>query len=148
MSYQFYLVTHLIGIFLIIASLGGITLHVMNGGTRQFAMRKWAAIFHGIGMFLAFVAGFGLMARLGIMGGWPTWIFVKLGVWLILGGLPALIYRKAAWAKLLWILIFVFAGLAAYMAVYKPTFGAMPTAPDAMSAPGVSTPAPEATPAQ
>lgn len=149
LSYQFYLVTHFIGIFLILVSLGGISLHVMNGGTRQFAMRKWAAIAHGIGLLLALVAGFGLLARLNIHTPWPAWVWVKLAVWLILGGIPALIYRQAKMAKVLWTLIIVFAALAAYMAVYKPGFH--PTAsPANLSEPTTLTepqpPTPEPTP--
>jgi len=121
LSYQFYKVTHFVGIFLILLSLGGITLHVMNDGTRQYAMRKWAAISHGVGLLLAFVAGFGLMARLGLIHGFPLWIWGKLAVWLLLGAAPALIYRQRKIAKGLWFAILFIAGVAAYLAIYKPT---------------------------
>lgn len=121
LSYQFYKVTHFVGIFLILISLGGITLHVMNDGTRQYAMRKWAAISHGVGLLLAFVAGFGLMARLGLIHGFPLWIWGKLAVWLLLGAAPALIYRQRKIAKGLWFAILFLAGIAAYLAIYKPT---------------------------
>lgn len=118
--YAAYKVLHLIGIFLVLVPLGGITLHVINGGTREFPSRKFAAITHGIGMFLALVGGFGLLARLGIVSTWPTWVIIKLLVWLGLGIMPFFIYRRKSLSKTYWFSIFVLAGLAAYMAIYKP----------------------------
>ena len=121
MSYPFYLVLHLVGVFLIVVSLGGITLHMMNGGTREFAMRKWVGATHGLGLLIALIAGFGLLAKLGIgHDGLPVWVIGKLVIWLILGGMPAFIYRKSNLAKLNWVLIFVLAGFAAYLAAFKP----------------------------
>lgn len=123
MPYEFYKVLHLVGIFMIIVSLGGLCLHVMNGGTREHHSRKLVAILHGIGMFVALVGGFGLLARLGLAREWPLWATAKLIIWLILGGLPAFIYRKPQLAKLFWASIIAFAGLAAYFAIYKPVLG-------------------------
>ena len=121
MSYQFYTVLHLIGIFLVLVSLGGICLHMLSGGTRDYPFRKWVGAWHGVGLLITLIAGFGLAAKLGIgRGGLPFWIIVKLCVWLILGGLPALLYRKPKLAKLNWFLIVALAVLAAAMAIYKP----------------------------
>lgn len=122
LSYQFYLVLHLVGIFLILVPLGGIALHTINGGTRDYQARKWAAITHGIGLLIALVGGFGLLARLGIVRGWPAWVWVKLVIWFALGAFPILLYRARALSKLWWFLIVFLAGLAAYMAVFKPNF--------------------------
>jgi hypothetical protein len=120
MPYEFYKVLHLIGVFTVILSLGGMCLHVASGGTREYAGRKMAAATHGIGLLITLVAGFGLLAKLGLMASLPGWAITKLIVWLILGGLPALIYKKRAMAKLFWVLILVFGALNAYLAIYKP----------------------------
>ena len=63
MSYAFYKWLHLTGIFLTLMPLGGMLLHMMNGGTRDFARRKVLGALHGLGTLLALVGGFGLLAR-------------------------------------------------------------------------------------
>jgi hypothetical protein len=149
-SYQVYKLIHLLGIFFVIASLGGMTLHMINGGSRDYRARKWAALFHGIGLFLVLLGGFGLMARIGVAhAGWPLWIWGKLIIWLVLGALPALVYRKKSLAKLFWILTFLFAMASAYMAIYKPMFpeNIDANSPAAQESPN-SEPSPESTPGQ
>lgn len=120
MSIEFYKVLHLVGIFTVILSLGGMCLHVISGGTRDYAGRKWSAIFHGIGLLISLVAGFGLLAKEGFMQALPGWAIAKLIIWLILGGLPALIYRKPQLARAFWILILAFGGTAVWLVIYKP----------------------------
>ena len=120
MSLEAYKVIHLFGIFLILISLGGMSLHVANGGTRDYPLRKMMAMSHGIGLLIALIAGFGMLARLQLMNAIPTWAFAKLAIWLVLGGLPALIYRKPALAKVFWGLIVLLATTAAFLAVFKP----------------------------
>lgn len=75
-------------------ALGGVTLHVLNGGTKEFANRKMIAITHGIGLFLILLGGFGMLARLGIIWPWPGWIVAKFIIWLAYGGLLTLVYKK------------------------------------------------------
>lgn len=120
MSIEFYRLLHLIGIFTVILSLGGMCLHVISGGTKAYSGRKWAAMFHGIGLLITLVSGFGLLAKMGYLQALPGWAIVKLIVWVILGGLPALIYRKPALAKAFWILILAFGALNAWLAIFKP----------------------------
>jgi hypothetical protein len=122
MSHAFYNVLHLIGVFLLLLSLGGIGLHMINGGTREYPFRKWVAIFHGLGLLIIFVAGFGLMARLGMVGqgAWPFWIMLKLSIWLIMGVMPVLLYRIPKYSVIWVLLTFVFASLAAWTAINKP----------------------------
>ena len=118
MSYSVYKVVHLIGIFMVLISLGGITLHVLNGGTKDFVGRKLAGATHGIGLLISLVGGFGLLARIGT--GMQPWVFAKLGIWLIFGGMTALIYRKPALAKPIWGGIILLGGLAVFLVQYKP----------------------------
>ena len=121
-SYQFYKTFHIIGAFTLMAMLGGIAVHVLNGGTRQSnAGRALLAALHGVALVVMLVAGFGLMARLNMMQtGWPGWVYVKLGVWILMGGMGTIIYRKPSMAKAILVLLPLLGGLAVYMAVYKP----------------------------
>ena len=86
MSYETYKVLHLLGIMLLFACLGGLAILTLRGGEdRDVApLRKLLTIGHGVSLLVVFVAGFGLMARIGIMKGWPTWIYAKLALWLML----------------------------------------------------------------
>ena len=106
---------------MVLVSLGGLTLYVANGGVRaENSWRRQAALTHGIGLFLALLGGFGMLARLGIHWPWPTWLIVKLVVWLLLGAMVALVYRKSELSKVWWwgtILLALFAG---FMALVKP----------------------------
>ena len=68
MSYEVYKIIHLLGLSMVLMSLGGIILHSINGGSKgSNTFRKGAMITHGVGLFLLLVAGFGMLAKLGIM---------------------------------------------------------------------------------
>lgn len=120
-SYPVYKLIHHIGIFMLMLSLGGLYLHSLNGGGREHRGRKVVAITHGIGMVLVLVAGFGLMARLGIAhAGWPGWIYVKMLIWLVLGAAIALAIRLPRLAPVLWWATLALGGVNAYLAIHKP----------------------------
>lgn len=122
-SYSVYKLIHLAGIFLLFLSLGGLALHTMNGGSKATnSFRKTVAITHGIALVLILVAGFGLLARLGIPhASWPLWVYLKVGVWLIFGGSIALV-SKTNLAKVLWFALPTLGLVSAYLAIFKPTF--------------------------
>lgn len=122
MSHSFYKVIHLIGIFSILLSLGGIILHTLGGGTRDYRHRKLIAVLHGVGLLLIFVAGFGLMARLGLaqQGLWPTWVLIKLCIWAFMATAPVLLYRLPKQSALWGALTLFLASLAAWTAIFKP----------------------------
>ena len=51
MSLEFYKILHILGLTLVVLSLGGIVAVVANGGTKQSnALRKATAISHGVGL--------------------------------------------------------------------------------------------------
>ncbi|MCB0394295.1 MAG: hypothetical protein KDD25_07035 [Bdellovibrionales bacterium] len=119
MSYEFYKVLHLFGLSLILLPLGAIALHAFTGASKsELTQRKALLATHGVGMLLVFVAGFGLIAKLQL--GWPAWIWVKMLIWLFLGGLVALLYkRKMPPVTSIWIIAITVA-IATFLARYKP----------------------------
>jgi hypothetical protein len=121
MSYEFYKVLHITGIFMVISAIGAHLLNGLMGGSKQFAGKKFIGIMHGVGLLVAFVAGFGLMARLGMMGGgWPMWITLKLVIWLFLGVVILIPRYKPSWTRGVWIVIIAVGAFAVYLARYKP----------------------------
>lgn len=121
MSYGFYKVLHLVSIMALYLALGAMIFHMMSGGSKKFPKKKFLMITHGVALFFILLAGFGLLARLSIVQmPWPLWVWLKLAVWLSLGGITTLIYRKPKIAATLWVITFVLGGLAAYLANYKP----------------------------
>ena len=122
-SHQFYNVVHIVGIVLVMSALGGLALHVFNGGTRaNNGGHRLMASLHGAGLLLVLVGGFGMLARLGFLHGasFPVWLWAKLAIWLALGAALMLPYRRPALAKPVLLLLPILGGLAAYMAIYKP----------------------------
>jgi hypothetical protein len=123
MTYEIYKIIHVIGLILLFLSLGGMVLHVMNGGTKvSNGSRLFTAITHGLAMFIVLLGGFGLMARKGIphLGPYPVWIYVKVSVWLVLGFLPVLIWRMPRFARVLWFAVPILGAVAVYFAILKP----------------------------
>ena len=119
MPYEFYKVMHLFGIILIFFGLGALGHHAFMAGPKKFPSRKILFITHGVGMLLALVGGFGLMARLGIKE-WPMWIILKLVIWLALGMAGSWMLKRQKIAMLNWILVPLLALLAIYLVNYKP----------------------------
>lgn len=121
MSITFYKLLHLFGVFLVLMSLGGYCLHRINGGERpNNVARKGFAIAHGIGLVLVAIAGFGMLARLGITGGLPVWVWLKLIIWLILGAMPVLIYRSSSNSWLGWYAVLCLSIGAAWLGLVRP----------------------------
>lgn len=118
MSIAFYKLLHLIAIFLVFGQLG---ITVAHAGRLEGQWKKLTSAMHGIGLLLLFVSGFGMLAKLGIMGfPWPAWVWVKLGVWLAIGASATWIHKMPEKATLSLFLIIVLGTVAAYMALYKP----------------------------
>jgi hypothetical protein len=79
-----YHVLHIAGLITLFLGFGCIL-----GGNYRTGM-KW----HGIGLLIMLVAGFGMLARLGLMTSLPAWVWIKMGVWLVIGFLPVLAKRQ------------------------------------------------------
>ncbi len=117
LSYKIYKLIHLLGIMLLFASLGAVTLHVINGGDRQSNRgRKLLASSHGTALLLILVGGFGMLARLD--EGLSHWVGIKIVIWVALGAGLTLAYKKPAMARVLWWIYPCLGLLAAWTVLY------------------------------
>ncbi len=120
---DFYEVLHVIGIAALFMALGGVAVHAANGGDKSTSStRRLVGTMHGVGALLILVGGFGMLARLGVLhgNGFPAWLWIKIIVWVVLSALVMLPYRRPALARPFLLLLPVLAGVAVYMALYKP----------------------------
>ena len=120
--YVAYKLIHLFGIFLTVVSLGGAAIHAANAGTRQASLtRGLVSAGHGIGLFLILVGGFGMLARLELVsGGLPGWVWVKLVIWVSMGALMVLPYRRPQLARAVFLAVPTLGLIAALLALTKP----------------------------
>lgn len=121
MPYIVYKVIHYLGIFLLVVVLGA------SMGRRVAAegpdpLRKRFAMLHGTALFLVLLGGFGLLARINVEHGalFPGWVWTKLAIWVILGGIIVLARKREGWAMPLLLIVPVLAMLAGYVAYAKP----------------------------
>jgi hypothetical protein len=120
MSYNVYKLLHLLGGAMVFVSLGGIAVHAIGGGGKESnPARKPLAILHGIGLALLIIAGFGMLARLGLSMS-AGWIWTKVVIWVVLGAASTLPYRSEQLARTLLVLLPILGLLAGYLAIYKP----------------------------
>lgn len=125
LSRELYEIVHIIGIALAMLAFGGIASHATDGGTwKGTRSRRALKVAHHAGMFLILLGGFGMLARIGIAEGglasFPLWLWGKIAIFLLLGGSVALPYRRPQWAWPAFFITPMLAGLAVYLALYKP----------------------------
>lgn len=118
MSLLTYKVLHILGLMLVFSSLGGLLFHSLGGGGTKHRGHKLAGASHGIGLVLVLVSGFGMLAKL--KAGFPLWVIAKLVIWLIFGGVIALIRRMPGQATALWLALPLLGAAAGYLALFKP----------------------------
>jgi len=116
LSYEFYKVLHVLMLVLFVGSIGA----------QFFAEKapKSTKIISGVASLLLFVAGMGLIARIGINHGegWPIWIKIKIGLWLAVSALGPILAKRLAdagkrQAAYYGIIVLIFAAI--YVAVNK-----------------------------
>ena len=110
MSPAFYHIAHLVGLIFIFTGFGAL----LSAETARSAM-KW----HGIGLVISLVSGFGLVAKLGLSYASP-WLIVKMALWLVLGFLPVLARRKVLPAKAVLLLAILTGAVLAWLGYLKP----------------------------
>ena len=123
MDYSVYKLLHMLGMALLLVSVGGICVHAANSEDKNAnVLRRLTLALHGIGTLIILVAGFGLLAKLGGEGGggFPGWVWPKLLIWLLLAGSIVLPYRNRKLPAVVMIAAPILVLVAAYFAVYKP----------------------------
>jgi hypothetical protein len=120
MSYFTYKFLHLIGVIMLLFSLGSLIVSRALSLTENSPWKKHLSIVNGIGLLLTFVAGFGLLARLAVPWPWQGWVFSKLAIWLLLAFIVSVVARNPGSGKSLWWVSLFAAATAAYMAGFKP----------------------------
>ncbi len=116
MSAQVYNVLHILGVLLAFTAVGGAALRASAG--EDAPGRKLVGITHGVALLLILISGFGMLAKLKF--GFALWVWLKLGVWILIGASIALIRRLPAHATLFWFALPILGAFAAYLAIYKP----------------------------
>lgn len=124
MSYAAYKVVHLLGLMMLFLSLGGLAmLGALDADkSKSKALRGALSMFHGVGLLVLLVAGFGLLARLNLNGpdGWSTWVYLKVVLWLVFGAAVVPLKRMPHLARV-WMLAFVALGtFGGWLAINKP----------------------------
>lgn len=120
LTYDFYKWLHVTGVIAALVGLGGGFLTHLSGVLPAGPGRKAIAVSHGMGLLIALIGGFGMIARGGIPFPWPAWIFGKIAVWFALGGLIALPMRNGSLSRTLWWLPIVLASIAVALVIYRP----------------------------
>ena len=114
MQYEHYKLLHMIGVISLFIGLGGMISY--SNGSSPF--KGLIAAFHGIGLVLILISGFGIAAKLHL--GFPTWMMVKLFIWIALGGMVALAKRGVLKGAALWGVLLLLGAIAAFMGTVKP----------------------------
>lgn len=88
-SYGTYKLLHLFFILTLFSTLG------FAASSSPVVSKKFAKIALGLVSFLLFVAGMGLIARLGFKHGegFPLWIYLKMGLWIFLNFFLVMIFK-------------------------------------------------------
>jgi hypothetical protein len=95
MSYKVYVFLHIVALISVFASTGAIVSHVWQGGTKEnLKNRKPLMMIHGIGLLVAVVAGFGLIAKRQYSLTSDHWLYIKILCWMAVGALPGLMFKK------------------------------------------------------
>jgi hypothetical protein len=120
MSLQTYHFLHLIGLILVFVGFGGL---LSSEGAKK-AM-KW----HGIGLVISLVSGFGMVAKYSKMlppdaPSYYTqpWVIAKFALWLVLGFLPVLAKRRVVSAQVVVLIAIIIGAVLAYLG-YTYKFG-------------------------
>jgi hypothetical protein len=121
LSHDVYKIVHIMGLAGVFAALGGLTLHALNGGSREDnSSRRLLIATHGTSLILMLVGGMGMLAIRGMSSGLPGWAWLKLILWGLVGGLVSVILRKPSLARPIWFALPLLAGAGAWIALYKP----------------------------
>lgn len=110
----FYKILHLAGLMTLFTGLAVLLVQGKDG-----PLRKQALIFHGIGLFLLLLGGYGLMAKLKLPYT-AGWVFLKLGIWVVFGATVVLAKKGILKGAVGWAVCIVLGVVAAWAGLTKP----------------------------
>jgi len=120
MTLQTYHFLHLIGLIFVFIGFGGL---LSSEGAKK------AMMWHGIGLLISLVSGFGMIAKYAklLPPDAPSyytqpWVLIKFALWLVLGFLPVLAKRRVLAAPLVVLIAAVIGGVLGYIGYFKPVF--------------------------
>lgn len=120
MTLQTYHFLHLIGLIFVFIGFGGL---LSSEGAKK------AMMWHGIGLVISLVSGFGMVAKYAklLPPDAPSyytqpWVLIKFALWLVLGFLPVLAKRRVLAAPLVVLIAAVIGGVLGYIGYFKPVF--------------------------
>jgi hypothetical protein len=111
MSLASYHVLHVVGIMCLFLGFGSL----FSNGYSKSAM-KW----HGIGLVLLVVSGFGNLAKLGLSAHMPGWVIAKIVLLVVLAIIPSLMKRGKLVGNAAIAVTLVVATAIVYLAAFKP----------------------------
>jgi len=109
-----YKILHLAGLMSLFIGVGALLVPGVGG-----AVRKPALVFHGIGLALLLVSGFGMMAKLHLSYT-AGWVLLKLGAWIFFGGVIVLSKRGVLHGTVGWAICATAGLVAAWAGLLKP----------------------------
>ena len=109
-----YKILHLIGAFCLFLGFGGL----LGIGENRTNINRIVFALHGAGLLILLVAGFGLVAKMGI--GFPNWVIVKLAIWVAMVVLFVLIKRNILSAKAGVFISLILGAVIAWLCLAKP----------------------------
>lgn len=112
MDIAFYKLIHMIGLISLFLGMGGMITYVKG----QSPVKGLIGAFHGIGLLLIIVGGFGLKAKLHYEG-FPSWIIIKLLIWFAFGAMIVLAKRGVLKGATLWSVMLLLGVVAAYLGI-------------------------------
>lgn len=115
MPKEIYLYLHIVGLVLTAYTLG-VAFYRSSGQDK----RKWPMMLNGIGILLILLGGFGMAAKMGFMTSFPVWMLIKIGLWVVLAGLPFFLRKAKTDPAIAGIVQIAILALAAYLGIFKP----------------------------
>jgi hypothetical protein len=115
--YLIYKILHYLGIMFLFFGFGGVFMARLSGFQLQAKAKMIALSSHGLGLVLLIFAGFGMLAQLGINDGIPSWIYLKLSIWMFFGLAIAIVKRQANGLTLA--LLFLVGAIAPYVVLFR-----------------------------
>lgn len=120
MSLEFYKVLHILGLSLLLLGLGvGATYFALAKAGAAKSLKIVAFSFHGLGLALMLVSGFGMLAKLGFLTEMPSWVYGKLTIWVVFALMISVIKRKPGWLHLSLAFMIFLVALAASLAIHR-----------------------------